>query len=155
MNSQGAVFFILAVVGVWIASLSIVVFRIYNHFKILSRNVTSENLLTILKKLVETERTNYKAINELSLNLKNFEEEAKKHIQKVGLIRFNPFKELGGDHSFVLTLLDAKDNGVIITGLHTRERTRVYVKKVKKGKVDIKLSTEEKRSLMEAQKGKL
>ena len=76
--------------------------------------------------------------------------DAKSYIQKVALMRFNPFDELGGDHSFTLALLDAHDNGIIFTGLHTRERTRVYVKNIVEGKSPIELSKEEERVLKEA-----
>ena len=46
------------------------------------------------------------------------------------LIRFNPFSEVGGHHSFVLTLLDMHKNGVVLTGLHGRGLTRFYTKLV-------------------------
>jgi hypothetical protein len=70
----------------------------------------------------------------------------------VGLIRFNPFNEIGGDHSFSLAILDGGDNGIIITGLHTRDRTRIYAKQVNKGKSDLELSTEEQKALLKAQR---
>jgi len=73
-------------------------------------------------------------------------------IQKMGLTKFNPFDELGGEHSFSLSMLDGNNNGVIITSLHTRERTRVYVKQINKGKAKINLSSEEERSLKQALK---
>ena len=69
------------------------------------------------------------------------------NIQRVGLIKFNPFNESGGDHSFSLALLDGNKNGIIITSLHTRERTRLYLKEVFSGKVKVKLSEEEQKSL--------
>lgn len=74
------------------------------------------------------------------------------HVQRVGLIRFNPFNEIGGDHSFSLAVLDGDNNGIIITGLHTRDRTRIYVKEITKGKSDLELSTEEHKALLKAQK---
>lgn len=69
------------------------------------------------------------------------------NIQRVGLIKFNPFNESGGDHSFSLALLDGNKNGIIITSLHTRERTRLYLKEVFSGKVKVKLSEEEQKAL--------
>jgi hypothetical protein len=152
MDSQGIVFFILAILFFWLIALSIVLYRIFRHFKTLSKDVTGENLLSLLSSVIDSEKENSRAIGNLARSLQETDEEAKSHVQKVRLIRFNPFKELGGDHSFALTLLDAKDNGVIITGLHTRERTRVYIKEVKKGRVNVELSSEESQSLKEAQK---
>ena len=69
------------------------------------------------------------------------------YVQRVGLIKFNPFNESGGDHSFSLALLDGNKNGIIITSLHTRERTRLYLKEVFSGKVKVKLSEEEQKAL--------
>ncbi|MEK7100308.1 MAG: DUF4446 family protein [Patescibacteria group bacterium] len=69
------------------------------------------------------------------------------YVQRVGLIKFNPFNESGGDHSFSLALLDGNKNGIIITSLHTRERTRLYLKEVFSGKVKVKLSEEEEKAL--------
>lgn len=78
------------------------------------------------------------------------------HIQKVGLVRFNPFKDTGGDQSFVLSLIDGNDTGVVISGLYSRSGTRWYAKKVTAGKgVDYDLSEEEKKSIKEARGTKI
>ncbi len=63
------------------------------------------------------------------------------------MTKFNPFNESGGDHSFSLALLDGEKNGIIITSLHTRERTRMYVKEIFGGKSKSELSSEELESL--------
>ena len=149
---QDLAFFIQVGLFLWIVVLTFICFWIFRYFKMLSKDVSKGNLITVLERILETEKNNTKKSEELFKSLNNFEEKSKLYIQKVNLVRFNPFKELGGEHSFAITLLDAKDNGVIITGLHTRERTRVYVKSVKKGKVDMELSEEEKKSLVQAQK---
>ena len=75
------------------------------------------------------------------------------HIQKVGLLRFNPFNDTGGDQSFILSLTDANDTGVVISGLYARSGTRWYTKRVANGKgVEHELSDEEKKVLKEAGK---
>jgi Protein of unknown function (DUF4446) len=66
------------------------------------------------------------------------------------LVKFNPFAEVGGEHSFVITLLDGTKSGVILTGLHGRGLTRFYVKQVDFGKPDQKLSDEETEGLKKA-----
>lgn len=66
------------------------------------------------------------------------------------LVKFNPFAEVGGEHSFVITLLDGTKSGVILTGLHGRGLTRFYVKLVDQGKPDQKLSDEETEGLKKA-----
>lgn len=107
----------------------------------------------VLEKILARGDENTKDIKDLVRRLDTVEEKDRKHIQKVGFVRFNPFTELGGDHSFCLAILDDKDTGIIITGLHTRDRTRVYMKDIKSGKSSFELSTEEKKALANAQKG--
>jgi len=90
---------------------------------------------------------NTKDIKEIKSELKSFINSSSSHIQKIGLVKFNPFKEAGGSNSFSLVLLDGDKNGIIITSLHTRERTRLYLKDVSKGKTKIELSNEEQNAL--------
>jgi cell division protein FtsL len=75
---------------------------------------------------------------------------ASQGIQKIGLVRFNPFGDIGGDQSFAIAFLDAYDNGLIISSLHSKEGTRVYAKPVEKGKSSYQLSDEEKKAVEEA-----
>lgn len=73
----------------------------------------------------------------------------KTSIQKIHLHRFNPFDELGGQQSFILTLLDQTNSGIIITSLHNREFTRLYAKSIKDGQaLNTTLSKEEKNAIL-------
>ncbi len=90
---------------------------------------------------------NTKEIKELKENFVDFKNLSKSDLQKVGLVKFNPFNETGGDHSFSLALLDGNKNGIIITSLHTRERTRLYMKEILLGKAKLELSKEEQKAL--------
>jgi hypothetical protein len=76
---------------------------------------------------------------------------ALRSVHKVGIVRFNPFKDIGGDQSFALALLDGKDSGIVISSLHTREGTRIYSKPVVKGISEkYTLTEEEKMAIKEA-----
>lgn len=75
---------------------------------------------------------------------------AARGIQKVGVIRFNPFKDIGGDQSFAIALLDSFDNGVIISSLYSREGTRIYTKPIEKGVSSHNLSDEEQEAIKRA-----
>ncbi len=70
--------------------------------------------------------------------------------QRVGLVRFNPFEETGGNQSFALALLDAAGNGWILSSLHARSGTRVYAKVVSGGKADSAVSDEELAAIRQA-----
>jgi hypothetical protein len=64
-------------------------------------------------------------------------------LHKTGLVRFNPFKDVGGDQSFSLALLNGKNNGLVLTSLYTRESTRIYVKSIIDAKSKKRPLTEE------------
>lgn len=145
---------ILIIIVIWLLVLSITLFWIFSNFRRLTREVKKGNLIKVLDKVLATEAKNVRDLAQLEKEIKKLDEEATLHVQKVGLVRFNPFNELGGDHSFSLALLNGKETGVILTGLHTRERTRVYMKRIKRGKSTYDLSSEEKKALDKARKGK-
>lgn len=64
--------------------------------------------------------------------------------QKIGIVKYDAFKEIGGKLSFVLVLLTAEDNGVIINSMHsTKEGCYTYAKEVMNGEVNVILSEEE------------
>lgn len=70
--------------------------------------------------------------------------------QKVSIVRFNPFGDTGGDQSFSLAVLDAHDSGYVLTSIHGRGGTRVYVKPVDYAKSKYSLSAEEQQALSQA-----
>ena len=78
-----------------------------------------------------------------------------KSIHKTSVLRFNPFKETGGNQSFSVALLDGKNSGVVLSSLHTREGTRVYAKPVIAGDADgFPFTEEEKTAINQAMHGK-
>lgn len=74
----------------------------------------------------------------------------KKTFQKFGIIRFNPFKDMGSDQSFSIALLDGKDNGFVISSLYGREGNRIYAKSIERGSSQYVLSEEEKQAIGKA-----
>jgi len=82
-------------------------------------------------------------IKEAFLKIKDLEDICKITIQKTGVVRFNPFNNMGGNQSFIIALLDGKNNGFVISSLFVKEGNRVYAKSIKAGKSDHSLSAEE------------
>lgn len=68
----------------------------------------------------------------------------------VGIVRFNPFQETGGDQSFSVAFLDDEGNGVVITSLYSRDGTRVYAKPIQNGQSPYPLMDEEIEALRRA-----
>jgi hypothetical protein len=144
-------FLLLAVIFVWLLSLSFFFWRILQHYNRLTKGVSEKGLKSILDELLKESELNKKDIEYLKEYSARIEKEGLLHIQKVGLIRFNPFKDTGGDQSFILSLIDGNDKGVIISGLYSRSGTRWYAKRVANGKgVEHELSEEERKALKEA-----
>jgi hypothetical protein len=87
-----------------------------------------------------------------ALNRLHHELEAltQRSIQKVGVIRFNPFADTGGDQSFAVALLDAEGNGVVLSSLHGRADTRIFAKTVQAGRSKHALSDEEQDAIRKA-----
>ena len=76
-----------------------------------------------------------------------------KMIQRVGVVRFNPFPDTGGNQSFVVALLNATGDGVVLSSLHARGGTRIYLKQVDGGKAETALSDEEMEAIRRARTG--
>ncbi|MBI5127531.1 DUF4446 family protein [Candidatus Roizmanbacteria bacterium] len=142
------VIYIVLVGLVWLVVLSFVVFKLRNHYYNLISRTRKERLDEILDSLLDQDRKNFNEIELIKKEFKKESESSKLHLQKVGLIRFNPFDRAGGEQSFVVAFLDNQDNGIILNFIYTRDGLRVYTKKVKQGKgEEYDLSDEEKKAI--------
>ena len=92
----------------------------------------------------------YSKRGHLLLGIKNLEEDLAKCIQKIGIVRYNAFKDTGSDLSFALALLDDKNNGVVLNGIYSREMSNIYAKPVKDGVSSYTISEEEKQAIEKA-----
>jgi hypothetical protein len=99
-----------------------------------------EELLAQFKKL----KNDLRVISEELADLKKQNRFA---VQKVGIVRFNPFREVGGDQSFSLALLDENEDGAVITSHYTRKENRIYGKPIKAGQSEYPLSEEEREAI--------
>lgn len=89
-------------------------------------------------------------LKQIDDSLNRLYKDNRNNLQKIGFMRFNPFDDAGGNISFALALLDAQDNGVVISSLHGREGTRVYAKEVKAGLSESKMTEEEIEAIKQA-----
>lgn len=109
-------------------------------FKLFKKNKKEpENLEDVLRSLKKLEE-NYQ---DISREFSDFKEKSKKDLQKVGMVRFNPFPEVGGDQSFSIAMLDDNNDGFVLTSHYLRDSNRVYAKPVERGKSKYQLSKEE------------
>jgi hypothetical protein len=103
-----------------------------------------------LKEVLTYIRNIEKRINDISEKLDFTRKMAGISLQKVGVVRFNPFKDMGGDQSFSIALLDFQNNGLVISSIYSREGNRVYTKPIKNGESEYQLSDEEKEAISRA-----
>lgn len=82
--------------------------------------------------------------------IRKIKEEMLSNFQKVGILKYDAFHEMGGKLSFALTLLDGNNSGYIINSMHSREGCYNYIKEIVKGESYIELSEEEAESLERA-----
>ncbi len=80
----------------------------------------------------------------------SLQEIAKISLQKIGVVRFNPFGDMGGNQSFSIALLDAQNNGFVLVSLFSKEGNRMYAKAILSGKSEHELSAEEKEAVNRA-----
>jgi len=133
---------------IWNFVLTGLFLRQLRHYRGLLKGTQKGNLEKILEKNLKQVETNKLEIDKLSNLLLGVDRAGKCHFQKAGLVKFNPFSEMGGNQSFSLALLDGNNSGLVVTSLHGRDLTRLYVKLVKEAKVvGGKLSKEEKSAI--------
>lgn len=146
-----AVFIFGIIFFLWLCLLTVFFWTLSSHYNNLVQATNKRTLQGVLDTLLQESERNKKDIESLQHQCDTIVKDGKLHIQKIGLLRFNPFKDTGGDQSFILALLDGLDNGMVISGLYSRAGTRWYAKKVEKGiGVEHELSDDEKKALKEA-----
>lgn len=108
-------------------------------------------------KMEDLLKANLKEVRELSqqgasqgARLDKIEEKLRRDIDRAELIRFNSFENMGAELSFALALLNQEGTGVVLTGIHTIEESRIYCKAIEKGQATVKLNKEEKEAIEKA-----
>lgn len=101
------------------------------------------NLIDTIEKYFTQVKSTDAKLSKIQKNYQHLSRIAATSLQKTAIVRFNPFKNTGGDQSFALSLLDNHDSGFMLTSIHSREGTRVYIKPIRYGTSDHTLSKEE------------
>jgi Protein of unknown function (DUF4446) len=116
----------------------------------LTRGPDGGNLEAVLGAQLDKVDTISRELDELAARMAVLEGAQRRAFQRVGLVRYNPFEETGGNQSFALALLDAAGDGWVLSSLHARSGTRVYAKAIKAGRGDGALSDEEAAAIKQA-----
>ena len=152
INQNQEIFVILAG-AVLLAFLGWNVFLSYGLSKIKKRTRSffagseAKDLEEIIYKQIKKTNKVDGEIQKVIVDNKNIKSDLAKCVQKVSVVRFNPFGDVGGNQSFVIALLDNSLSGVIIQSLYSREGVKVYSKQVIEGKSEYKLGKEEEEAI--------
>src|SRR3989344_4867672 len=145
--------FLVLIAGLfWLFTLTYLFLKFYRYYTRITKSGSKDSLIQMLDQVVAEQKSIEEKFAILNKRCDTIEHNALLHIQKAGLLRFNPFKDTGGDQSFILALLNGKNTGVVISSLHTRSGTRWFAKKVLNGRsAEHELSADEQKALIEAQ----
>jgi hypothetical protein len=116
----------------------------------LTRGADGKDLEAILDAHLDKVYAVAREVDELTARTVILEAAARRAFSRVGLVRYNPFEETGGNQSFALALLDASGDGWVLSSLHARSGTRVYAKAIAGGRLEAALSDEEAAAIRQA-----
>jgi len=148
--------FILNIILLILVCVGIAVITIMNrkYISFMKKLGNGKNLDEMLKKylndVIEIKKDNV----EIKAYYTQLDKDLSTCIQKIGLVRYNAFKDVGSDLSFAIAILDRHNNGVVLNGLYGSEYSNIYAKPIKNKKSTYILSEEEKYALEIAEQNK-
>ena len=104
----------------------------------------------VIDEFVKTARRLDERTKMIAQEIDNINERLAKAIQRVHTVRYNPFKDQGGNQSFATCFMDENGDGLVISSLYSRDKVSVYAKPLVDGKSEYELSQEEKDSIDKA-----
>ncbi|MBI3537232.1 MAG: DUF4446 family protein [Chloroflexi bacterium] len=126
--------------------------RLARSFRALMMGRAGADLETVLVDHVARMGAAEKNLGAIFQRVQTLETKQPFQIQHVGVVRFNPFADKGGDQSFVVAILDDHTDGVVISALHARVDLRVYAKLIVGGQSTHSLTVEEREVIARAMK---
>jgi hypothetical protein len=116
----------------------------------LTTGIDGADLQHVLDAHVTEVRSAMDCVKELDTLARGLERSGRQHMQRVGFLRFNPFRDAGGDQSFSLALTDDEGNGFVLSSLHSRDASRIYGKPLAGWNSPYPLTDEEKQAIDKA-----
>jgi len=119
----------------------------YNQFV---EGTDSKNIEQLLNECLKGNKKLDKEQNQIHSDIDDIQRDLKKCIKKAGMIRFNPFEEMGGDQCFAIALLNEEDDGFVLTGILSREGSYIYAKPIENGESTYRISEEELKAIQKS-----
>lgn len=124
--------------------------KMNKRYRKMMQGAEGANLEKLLMAHIDEVREVVGKVDRLSSEYQRIDQLSKSCIQKLGVVRFNAFEDTGSDLSFAVALLDANNNGVVISSIFGRNESRSYGKPVVAGQSSYYLTEEEKQALAQA-----
>lgn len=125
--------------------------KMKKEYKIFMQKLgNGSNIQDILDKHIEKINKTITKNEELEKFCLNLDRDIKRCIQKVGIYRYNAYKDTGSDLSFTLALLDENNDGVVLNGIYSRDMSNIYAKPIVNGDSTYKMTDEEKEAIKRA-----
>lgn len=136
-----------AVLAVWLLWVQVHARRTAARLNNVLGDISGESTARQLVEYLATVRSTAAAMQRIQTEHQRIASVMPSVIRHVGLVRFSPFHDTGGDQSFALALLDGKGDGVVVTGLHSRHDSRLYAKPIERGSSAYSLTPEEREAM--------
>ena len=148
---------VLLIVLIYMIKISMKMSRFMKKYKMFMRGMDGASLERAFAALERSFINKFNQLDTLSENSKNHMEEIRKikevqniTLNKVAIVKYDAFKEMGGKLSFALAMLDKENNGFVMNAIHSSDGCYTYVKEIVKGESYVVLGEEEKEALRQA-----
>lgn len=151
VTTGGLVLALLVLLIIDFCALTYLVVKLQTHYNRLTQGSSGNTLTQVLERLLGELRELKSRTAGLEKATHELATDGLGHVQRIGIVRFNPFFDTGGAQSFTMAILDGNHDGVVMTSLYARTGNRWYVKQIVDGKgKDIELSKEEMAAIQQA-----
>jgi vacuolar-type H+-ATPase subunit D/Vma8 len=154
--SDMAAYVVLGVAALSVASIVVLIVtlckvkKLRNRIDVLTRGKDTETMEDIILNFFERIESLEQAKERMEQDIENIQKNLQITYQKMGLVKYDAFREMSGALSYSLALLDKDNNGVLISSMYSREGCYTYAKDVVNGKCALNLSEEEEEALKQA-----
>lgn len=131
----------------WVIYLQVRLRRVSRQYARLMRGVDGKNLEEMLHQQVDEVHEALETVRALETESRRMNRTLGHAFQWMGMVRYNPFRNTGGDQSFVWAIVDGHGSGVVLSSMHSRESTRLYAKPLNEWASTYPLTEEEQEAI--------
>ena len=124
--------------------------RLKNSYQIFMRGKDGKSLEESMREKYEEAEAILRVTRQNRQDIRDINRRLGNNYQKVGIVKYDAFNEMGGKLSFALAMLDGNDTGWVINAMHSREGCYTYAKEIVKGESFVEMSQEEVEALDKA-----